>query len=74
MRAFDNAGTQVAETITAADGTYSLSVSASGTVRVEFSTPSGFQPSFEGTEAKTSVQFVDAAAAAVAAAGMDTLD
>jgi hypothetical protein len=63
VRAFDNAGTQVGETTTAADGTYSLSVSASGTVRVEFSTPSGFQPSFEGTEAKTSVQFVDAAGA-----------
>ncbi len=63
VRAFNNAGTQVGEATTAADGTYSMSVNATGTVRVEFATPSGYQPSFEGAEAGTSVQFVDGAGA-----------
>ncbi len=63
VRAFNNAGTQVGEATTAADGTYSMSVNATGTVRVEFATPSGYQPSFEGSQAGTSVHFVSAAGA-----------
>ena len=64
VRAFDSAGNQVGQATTAADGTYSLSVAATGTVRVEFSTPSGLRPSFRGADSGTSVQFVDAAGAA----------
>ena len=63
VRAFDSAGNPLGQATTAGDGTYSLPVDASGTVRVEFSTPNGFQPSFSGTQAQTSVQFVDAAGA-----------
>ena len=63
VRAFDNAGNQVGEATTAADGTYSMSVGGSGTVRVEFATPSGFRSSFTGADSGTSVQFVDAAGA-----------
>ena len=63
VRAFDNAGTEVAQATTAADGTYALTVSGSGTVRVEFSAPDGFRPSFKGPDSGTSVQFVDAAGA-----------
>lgn len=65
VRAFNNSGVQVGQTTTAPDGTYSLPVSASGTVRVEFSTPPGFQPSFKGGQAQTSVQFVDSSASNV---------
>ena len=63
VRVFDGAGNKVGETTTANDGTYTLSAGTSGTVRVEFSVPAGFQPSFEGGEAETSVQFVDASGA-----------
>ncbi len=60
VRAYDTTGALVGTAQTAANGTYTLTVSSASTndVRVEFDTPTGYQPSFVGTDNKTSVQFV----------------
>lgn len=58
VRAYDNTGTAAGTATTANDGSYSLTTSATGTVRLEFSTPDGYQPSFQGPRNGTSVQFV----------------
>ena len=60
VRAFDGDGTPVGSSTTAANGTYTIAVSGakSTAIRVEFSTPAGFQPSFVGTNSGSSIQFV----------------
>lgn len=60
VRAYDNAGAKVGEATTGADGTYSLAVTSTGTVRVEFTHPSGYEPAFAGGTSGSSVQFVTA--------------
>lgn len=65
VRAYDNAGTKVGETTTGADGTYSLPNWATGTVRVEFTTPGGYQSAFAGATSGSGVQFVSADASGV---------
>lgn len=65
VRAYDNAGTKVGEATTGTDGTYALAASGGGTVRVEFTNPSGYEPSFAGGTSGSSVQFVSADAANV---------
>lgn len=60
VRAYDNSGAKVGEATTGADGTYSLAASASGTVRVEFTNPIDYEPSFAGQASGSSVQFVSA--------------
>lgn len=71
VKAYDSAGNLVGTATSAADGTYSLSVTgaASEQLRIEFSTPSGLEPSFvatgETSENNSSVQFVDAGATGV---------
>jgi len=66
VNAYDASGTRVGTTTTAADGTYTVcSTGCSGTVRLEFSVPSGYEPSFKGTNNGTSVRFVSASAANV---------
>lgn len=67
VRAFDSAGTEVGSSTTAADGTYTMSITSEpGTpLRVEFESPTTgplaeLQPSFEGVGNGTTVQFVDA--------------
>ena len=60
VTAYDSTGVQVGTATTGGDGTYSLSVSSAATtdVRVEFTTPNGYEPSFQGAGNGTSVQFV----------------
>lgn len=58
VNAYDNTGARVGTATTSANGTYSLTASATGTVRIEFGTPAGYQPSFRGARNRTSVQFV----------------
>jgi hypothetical protein len=60
VSAYDSTGVQVATTTTSVNGTYSLNVASSATssVRVEFTTPNGYQPSFQGAGNGTSIQFV----------------
>ena len=60
VTAYDSTGAQVGTATSAGDGTYSLSVSSAATtdVRVEFTTPNGYEPSFQGAGNGTSVQFV----------------
>ena len=59
VNAYDSTGTRVSTTTTAADGTYTVcSSGCTGTVRLEFSVPAGYQPSFKGTNNGTSVRFV----------------
>jgi len=60
VRAYDSTGTAAGTATTANDGSYTLTTSATGTVRLEFSTPSGYEPSFRGSGNGTSVQFVNA--------------
>ena len=59
VSAYDSAGTAVGTTTTAANGTYTLAVSSATTtaVRIEFTTPTGYQPSFSGSGNATSIQF-----------------
>jgi protocatechuate 3,4-dioxygenase beta subunit len=60
VSAYDSSGTQVGTTTTSGNGTYSLNVSSAATnnVRIEFTTPNGYQPSFQGAANATSIQFV----------------
>ena len=60
VTAYDSTGAQVGTATSAGDGTYSLSVSSSETadVRIEFTTPNGYESSFQGAGNGTSVQFV----------------
>jgi hypothetical protein len=61
ISAYDATGAAVGSTTSASDGTYTLSIASSATdaVRVEFTTPSGYQSSFQGGSSGTSIQFVD---------------
>ena len=54
VRAFDSAGSPVGQATTDGTGAYSLTTTASGTVRVEFETPQGMQSSFRGTPSAAS--------------------
>jgi len=65
VTAYDSAGTRVGQATTGADGTYTLTASTVGTVRVEFSTPSGYESSFRGSQSGTSVQFVSTDASGI---------
>jgi protocatechuate 3,4-dioxygenase beta subunit len=60
VSAYDSSGAQVGTTTTSGNGTYSLNVSSAATnsVRIEFTTPNGYQPSFQGAANATSIQFV----------------
>lgn len=59
VTAYDSAGANVGTTVTAADGSYTLTAvgAASNDVRIEFSTPLGFESSQAGTNNGTSIQF-----------------
>jgi hypothetical protein len=70
VSAYDATGALVASTMTAADGTYSLPVSGSATVRIEFGTPRGFAPTFVGSDSGTGVRFVAGDTAAAIDYGM----
>jgi hypothetical protein len=61
VSAYDSAGTKVANASTAADGTYTLTFTNLhlGTVRVEFETPEGLQPSIVSGGSLSSIQFVE---------------
>lgn len=67
VKAYDTAGTVVGTATTAANGTYSMSVTASATefVRIEFGAVPGYQPSFGGSGNMTSIQFVTVPATSV---------
>ena len=60
VTAYDSSGAQVGTATTSGNGTYSLNVSSAATnnVRIEFTTPNGYQPSFQGADNATSIQFV----------------
>ena len=60
VTAYDSSGAQVGTATSAGNGTYSLSVSSSATadVRIEFTTPNGYESSFQGAGNGTSIQFV----------------
>ena len=60
VTAYDSTGAQVGTATSAGNGTYSLSVSSSATadVRIEFTTPNGYESSFQGAGNGTSIQFV----------------
>ncbi len=60
VSAYDATGTSVGTTTTGAGGTYTLTVASASTtaVRVEFTTPVGYEPSMVGTGNATSIQFV----------------
>ena len=69
VRAFDSTGAEIDDTTSGADGTYTLDVATAATadVRIEFTTPTGYQPTVVnpagGTNASgTSIQFVSAGA------------
>ncbi|KGA15182.1 hypothetical protein GM51_15520, partial [freshwater metagenome] len=59
VKAFDSAGAPVGTATTDADGAYSISITGAATsdVRIEFSTPTGYQPAPHGTDNGTSIQF-----------------
>ena len=65
VSAYDATGTRVGQTTSGADGTYTLTTSTAGAVRVEFSVPSGYESSFRGSQSDTSVQFVSTDASSV---------
>ena len=49
INAYDATGTRVSTATSSANGSYTVcSSGCSGTVRLEFSVPSGYQPSFKG--------------------------
>lgn len=69
VKAYDSTGSKVGETTSAADGTYTMTITgnASSKLRVEFEVPSGgaldaFESSFAGADSGTTVQFVDVGA------------
>ena len=59
VKAYDSSGAQVGSTTTAADGTYTLTIinAATNDIRVEFDTPTGYEPSFVGVDVGPRVQF-----------------
>jgi hypothetical protein len=67
VTAYDNTGSQVGTATTISNGTYSLSIASSTTsdIRIEFTTPNGYQPSFQGAGNGTSIQFVSVPASNV---------
>ena len=66
INAYDATGTRVSTATSSANGSYTVcSSGCSGTVRLEFSVPSGYQPSFKGANNGTSVRFVNATATGV---------
>jgi uncharacterized repeat protein (TIGR01451 family) len=67
VTAYRSDGSQVAQTTTAADGTYTLNVpDGIGEVRVEFTDlPAGYQPARHGPNSGTTVQFVTGSASNV---------
>ncbi len=67
VTAYDAIGSLVASATTGNDGTYSLGVdgAVSDTVRVEFTTPDGYQPSFSGADNGTDIRFVTLPATSV---------
>jgi hypothetical protein len=67
VTAYDNSGSQVGTATTVSNGTYSLSIASSATsaIRIEFTTPTGYQPSFQGAGNGTSIQFVSVPASNV---------
>lgn len=62
VKAYDAKNKVVGQATTAADGSYALAVTTDDTVRIEFTNPAGYEPSFEGAMSGTSVQFVKAGA------------
>ncbi len=60
VAAYDSTGARVGVTTSGAGGAYTINVTnaATASVRVEFTTPAGFQPSFRGSGNGTSIQFV----------------
>ncbi len=63
VSAYDASGARVATATTAADGSYALATTGSGTVRVVFETPPGYASSLVGEDTASSVRFVAANAA-----------
>jgi hypothetical protein len=61
VSAYNSSGAKVAETTTGADGTYTLTFTNLhlGTVRVEFETPQGLQPTIVSGGSLSSIQFVE---------------
>ncbi|MEZ5306296.1 MAG: C25 family cysteine peptidase [Pyrinomonadaceae bacterium] len=60
VTAYDSSGVVRGSATTLADGTYSLSASATGPYRIEFSSlPSGFHPGQVGATGQTTVRFVN---------------
>jgi hypothetical protein len=61
VSAYNFSGAKVAETTTGADGTYTLTFTNLhlGTVRVEFETPQGLQPTIVSGGSLSSIQFVE---------------
>jgi LPXTG-motif cell wall-anchored protein len=61
VSAYNSSGAKVAETTTGADGTYTLTFTNLhlGTVRVEFETPQGWQPTIISEGSLSSIQFVE---------------
>jgi hypothetical protein len=59
VTAFDSSNTARGSTVTAADGTYTLTATGTGPYRVEFTTlPAGFFPGPHGPDSGSTVQFV----------------
>ena len=61
VRAYDGSGALVGSDTTSNEGEYSISIDSSegALLRIEFDTPSGYEPSFAGASS-TSIQFVQA--------------
>ncbi len=71
VTAFDAAGTARGSTVSAADGTYSLSMTGTGPYRIEFTTiPAFLTPGPVGADSKTTVQFVPDGGAANISLGL----
>lgn len=60
VNAYDSNGDRVGTATTSSDGTYTLAIQDTDIrdLRIEFITPTGYQPSFVGTNAGSSIQFV----------------
>ncbi len=58
VRAYDSAGTLQGSATTGANGSYTLTATGTGPYRVEFTVPAGYQPSAQGTNSGTTIQFV----------------
>lgn len=58
VRVYDAADTQQGSATTGANGSYSLTATGTGPYRVEFTVPAGYQPSGQGADNGTTIQFV----------------